>query len=223
VWTPALETGRDFFMPDAILFVDGFNLYHALDFTALGPNRFRYRKYKWLDLNRLASFYLPDSRFKIAEVVFFTTIVRWDAGKEARHRAFVEALESRGVRIVEGVFKKKDVICKKCRKRFKTREEKRTDVNIAVEMLKLAQRGRYQRAIVVSGDTDLIPAFNAVRDLFPGHKISVVLPIGRSSHEMKGIADDVFQMTETQLSQSQLPDSITLPSGKVLTRPPTWI
>jgi hypothetical protein len=209
-------------MPDAVLFVDGFNLYHALDFTAIGPDHYRYRKYKWLDLRRLAAFYLPNSTYMIADVVFFTTIVTWDPGKEVRHRNYVRALEHFGVRTVEGFFKRKDARCKKCGQHYHTREEKRTDVNIAVEMLKLAHLKKYQRAVLISGDTDLIPVFDALRQLHPEIKISVVIPIGKTSRDMRAAADSVFQMTELQLSQSLLPQTITLPSGLILTRPPTW-
>jgi uncharacterized LabA/DUF88 family protein len=117
------------------------------------------------------------------------------------------------------------VRCKECRAIFKAREEKRTDVNIAVEMLKMAHHGKYDRAIVLSGDTDLIPAFEAVRALHNQIKISVVLPIGQSSNDIKKAADpgSFFQMTELQLSQSLLPDPVRLADGTLLHRPATWV
>ena len=209
-------------MPNAAFFVDGFNLYHALNYCEIGGNPSRYRKYKWLSLTRLAQFYLPDSNHRVSEVVLFTAYVTWDRGKEARHRVFTRALEHEGVRIVEGLFKKKDVRCKECKKEFKAWEEKRTDVNIAVEMLKMAHHGRYDHAIVVTGDTDLIPAFDAVRQLHNHIKISVVVPIGKSSKDIKKAADSAFQMTELQLSQSVLPDPVILADGTVLAKPATW-
>jgi len=188
----------------------------------IGPDPFRYRKYKWLSFRKLAQFYLPDSNHKVAEVVFFTTVVTWDLDKAARHRLLIKAVESEGVRVVEGVFKKRDAKCKKCGKNYKTKQEKRTDVNIAVEMLKLAHLGKYQRAIVLSADTDLIPAFDAVRELHAGTKVSVVIPIGKTSKDMRKAADSIFQMTELQLSQSLLPDPIKLSDGTLLSRPATW-
>ena len=215
--------GAGFFMPNAVFFVDGFNLYHALDFTKIGPNPVRYRKYKWLNLARLAQFYLPDANHQIAEVVLFTTVVTWDVGKEARHRLLIKALQDVGVRVVEGAFKDKDVRCKICLKYFKAREEKRTDVNIAVEMLKMAHRGAYDRAIVLTGDTDLIPAFDAVRQLHNHIKISAVIPNGKTSRDIRKAADASFQMTEVQLSQSLLPDPMTLKNGTILNKPVTWV
>jgi uncharacterized LabA/DUF88 family protein len=209
-------------MPNAVFLIDGFNIYHALDYTPLGPDHYRYRKYKWLNFKKLAQFYLPDPSYKIADVVFFTTIVTWDPGKEERHRKLISANKKEGVRVIEGVFKDRDAKCKICKKMYRTREEKRTDVNIAVEMLRLRQLKQYDLAILLSGDSDLIPVFGAVRELYPGTKISVVIPIGKSSHDIRKAADSSFQMTEKQLSQSLFPDSLTLDDGSVVSRPNSW-
>jgi hypothetical protein len=39
-------------------FVDGFSLYHALDYCSTDPNHYKYRKYKWLNLRKLASLFV---------------------------------------------------------------------------------------------------------------------------------------------------------------------
>lgn len=49
---------------------------------------------------------------------------------------------------------------------FETHEEKRTDVNIAVYMLDDAYRDRFDRAVLVRGDSDLVPALQVVRRRF---------------------------------------------------------
>jgi uncharacterized LabA/DUF88 family protein len=208
-------------MSKAVFFVDGFNLYHALDYTKIGGNPFRYRKYKWLSLTKLAEFYLPPNH-TLASVLFFTTVVTWEPGKEARHRLLIRAQEHEGVTVIEGEFKKKDIRCKICKEVFKGREEKRTDVNIAVELLRLAHYGQYDTAIVLTGDTDLIPALDAVRQLHNHIKIAVVLPIGKSSKDMKKASDYFFQMTELQLIQSVFPDPVVLTDGTSLARPDSW-
>jgi uncharacterized LabA/DUF88 family protein len=43
--------------------------------------------------------------------------------------------------------------------------EKLTDVNIAVDMVMMALRDEYDTAILISGDGDLVPAINAVKEL----------------------------------------------------------
>lgn len=42
-------------------------------------------------------------------------------------------------------------------------EEKETDVNVAVHMVAGALKNRYDTALVVSGDTDMVPAMRMVR------------------------------------------------------------
>ena len=53
-------------------------------------------------------------------------------------------------------------------------EEKRTDVNIAIQMLEDAYEDRCDKLILVSGDSDLVPAVIRVRNL--GKKVLVYIP-----------------------------------------------
>jgi hypothetical protein len=88
-------------MAKYIFFVDGFNLYHALDYTHTGPDHFKYRKFKWLNLQKLASLYV--GRLDTLEkVILFTAFATWDPAKVARHKLFVRANESVGVQVVYG-------------------------------------------------------------------------------------------------------------------------
>jgi hypothetical protein len=43
---------------------------------------------------------------------------------------------------------------------------------------------QYDRAVIISGDTDLIPAIKAVRSTFPQKQIGVMIPIGKSSEDI---------------------------------------
>ena len=81
---------------------------------------------------------------------------------------------------------------------------------------------RYDKAIVVSGDTDLIPAVKAVRSTFPGKQIGVIIPIGRASEDFKKEADFHYKMREHHLVKSRYPDILTLTDGTVLNCPLNW-
>jgi uncharacterized LabA/DUF88 family protein len=83
-----------------------------------------------------------------------------------------------------GEFKRKDKFCRLCRREYRSSEEKQTDVNIALELFRLAYLDKYDRAVIISGDTDLIPAIKAVRATFPQKQIGVILPIGKSSEDL---------------------------------------
>jgi len=209
-------------MPKTIAFIDGFNLYHALDYLDTGSDHTRYRKYKWLNLKRLASMFVF-GKDTLEDVFYFTTLATWDAGKTARHRLYIRALESEGIKVVYGEFKRKTKHCNACKANFLSFEEKQTDVNIALQLFQLAIQERYDKGIIISGDTDLIPAIKAVHASFPAKQIGVVIPIGRASEDLKNQADFHFKMREHHLIKSLLPNPFTLSDGTVLNAPAGWI
>lgn len=208
-------------MAKVAFFIDGFNLYHALDYFESGPDHYKYRKYKWLNLYKLASLYVGRLD-KLEQVILFTAFATWDPSKVARHKLFIRANESVGVSVVYGEFKRKDKLCRLCRRRYSTFEEKQTDVNIALHLLQLAIWEQYDRAVVISGDTDLIPAIKAVRVTFPHKPIGVILPIGKSSEDLIKQADFHHKMREHHLTSCRFPDTIPLPDGSSLECPSTW-
>jgi uncharacterized LabA/DUF88 family protein len=208
-------------MAKIIFLIDGFNLYHALDYNESDANHSRYRRYKWLNLRKLASLYVGRLD-TLQEVILFTALATWDSGKVLRHKLFIRANESAGVSVVYGEFKRKDRKCRLCNKKYSAFEEKQTDVNIALSLFELAVKDKYDRAVIVSGDTDLIPAIKAVRSTFPHKQIGVIIPVGKASNDMIKTADFRFKMREHHLATSRFPDQITLPGGSTLDCPPHW-
>jgi uncharacterized LabA/DUF88 family protein len=202
------------FMAKVYAFIDGFNLYHALDYPT-------YRKYKWLNLKKLVQSFLLGTD-TLEGVEYFTTLATWDSGKVARHQTFIRANEEQGVVVTYGEFKRKERYCTLCNRRFPSREEKQTDVNIALRLLELAVQGRYDKAIIVSGDTDLIPAIKAVHRTFPQKQIGVVIPIGRASEDFKKQADFHHKMKEKHLSSSRFDNDHKMGDGTILSCPTTW-
>jgi len=109
-----------------------------------------------------------------------------------------------------------------CRKHFRSVEEKQTDVNIAIYLFRLAVADSYDKAIIISGDTDLTPAVKAVQATFPTKQIGVVLPIGRASEDFKQTADFHYKMKEKHLATSRFDDTVVLSDGSRLACPPNW-
>lgn len=202
-------------MAKVYAFIDGFNLYHALDDIP------HYKKFKWLNLHKLVNCYVLGSDV-LEGVEYFTTLATWDAGKVARHQLFIRANEEQGVNVTYGEFKRKQRRCSLCHRTFWSREEKQTDVNIALRLLELAVQGRYDKAIIVSGDTDLIPAIKAVHRTFPTKQIGVVIPIGRASEDFKNQADFHHKMREAHLAGSRLDEQHPMKDGTLITCPPNW-
>lgn len=198
------------------VFVDGFNVYHALE------SQRAYHRYKWLDYAALARCYVG-SKDTVERVCLFTAYATWNPDKVKRHQAYVRVLRKRGVKLVMGKFKRKDRVCRLCHRQFQTFEEKYTDVNIAIHLLRGAYLDEFDKAILISADTDIIPALSMVRELFPTKQVGVVIPIGSYGMEMKQACDFHFQMKESQLARSQLPDEVDVPGLGLVRRPETWV
>jgi hypothetical protein len=92
-------------------------------------------------------------------------------GKAGRQSTFIDALVARGgIEIDFGHFLSEPVTCRNCASTWQKNEEKRTDVNIAVRLLDDAYDDRFDLAVVISGDSDLVPPIEAVRRWFPSKR-----------------------------------------------------
>lgn len=202
-------------MNRVIFLFDGFNLYHALQ------QHPAYHRYHWVDLSKLASCYVT-KKDQIVDLLYFTAYVTWNPQKLTRQQTFVRALQTRQVTVIFGKFKHRDRRCPNCGKPYRTFEEKQTDVNMAIQLFEAALEDRFDTAILVSGDSDLVPSIQAVKSSFPAKRVGVVIPIGRHAEELKQLCDFHIRMKEKHLRDSQLPDELELGEDHTLVRPPSW-
>ena len=203
-----------------IVYIDGFNLYYG----ALRGGR-----HKWLNLERYLQLLLPND--DIQQIRYFTAKV---VGKSAiRQSAYLSALETLPlVDIILGKFKAKQIqgLCPNCPlpgpQYFSTFEEKRTDVNIALWMLRDAQHNLCDRMVLVSGDSDLVPAIAMIKDLCPHQQIVVYVPaknaIRGAAVELRAIADKDKLLPLQILKASQFPSEVMSSSGLIIKKPATW-
>lgn len=196
-------------------FIDGFNVYHAL----ISGNK--YRKYLWLDYRKFANRFVRKCD-TTADVYYFSALPDWHTDKLHRHYAFIDALKSVEVQIILGQFKRKERYCKQCGNYVWSREEKRTDVNIAITLLKDAVLDKYDTGVLVTNDTDLIPAIDSVKQLYPQKRIGVVFPINRWSHELKEACHFWRKSSAKDYKKSQFPWSVELPKHETVIRPGTF-
>lgn len=207
--------GLFFSMSRVVFFVDGFNVYHAIDANPA------YRKYKWLDLDKLCRS-LTRRADQLVSILYFTAYTPWDVHKAARHRLYVQALQVKGVDVVFGEFRRKDRVCRSCRNTYQTFEEKQTDVNIAIKLFQFSITDLYDTAIILSGDSDLLPAIHAVKRTFPAKRIGVAIPPGRQAEALKHATDFHIKLKEHHLRTCQFPDVVSIEDGRQLERPPSW-
>jgi len=131
----------------------------------------------------------------------------------------------KGVKVILGKFKLRDKECPLCKKTYKTYEEKQTDVNISVKLFQCAHNNTFDKGILITGDSDIIPSVRAVKENFPTKRIGVVIPIGRSADELKKVCHLNMKMKEIHLKNSQFPDKMIIDDKNniFLERPSTWI
>lgn len=99
---------------------------------------------------------------------------------ETPHAGFLRALEEQGWEVIRGRIGKGN-------------REKESDVALAVRLV-LAAAGGLKRAVVVSGDGDLVPAVKAAREL--GCRVEVASFPEFLSRPLKEAADGVINLWE---------------------------
>lgn len=135
---------------------------------------------------------------------------------------YVKALQFVGITPIFGAFRMKDIKCRVCHKWYKNHEEKQTDVNIAIKLFQTATMDVWDSALIISGDSDLIPAIEAVKKTFPAKQIGVAIPIGRRAEELKQVTDFHRKVKPKHLQSCQFNDEITIDHNIVLKRPEKW-
>lgn len=197
-------------------YVDGFNLYHGID-------ELRRPHLKWVNLWNLAESLTRPNFEQLVSVQYFSAFATWRPGQYARHRAYVAALKWAGVTPTIAHFKEKYRKCYHCNRGWKDHEEKETDVRLALAILSDAVDDIYDRAIIISGDSDLVPALLSVRARFPSKTMLVAAPPKRlgSSRDLCKAANSKIEITPGRLAKSLLPNQVRDNDGQVLFTRPT--
>lgn len=205
-------------MQRVVAYIDGFNLYFGLRDRGLKP-------YYWLDLVGLMRSLLKKEQ-QLDAVHYFTARIRATPGNRAdakRQSTYLDALQTRdSLEIHYGHYLSKDVRCFSCGNKWESHEEKMTDVNIATRMLVDAYEDRFDTALLVSADSDLVTPVREIRSRFADKRIVAAMPPKRASKNLRQAAHASFQIGEANIRQNQLPEKIQTPSGFVLRRPETW-
>ncbi len=97
------------------------------------------------------------------------------------------------LKIILGKFQPREVTCRgTCKEKYMVPEEKKTDVNIAVEIMSDAFANLYDALILVSGDSDTQPLIQWVNKNRPEKKITVYT---RPAKRTRGPAVGLLQAT----------------------------
>lgn len=147
------------------IFIDGNNLFHAARFHNID-----------IDYNKLLRVLLGDGR--LFRAFFYTGV---DAGAE-RQQGFLLWMRRNGFRVVQ----------KELKTFYDGSRKANLDVEIAVDMLSLA--GRYDTAVLVSGDEDFVYAVNAVA--YKGCRVEIAGFRSNTAPKLIDVADCFIDLGE---------------------------
>ena len=203
------------------VYIDAFNLYFGC---------VKKTPYKWLDLSKLCAVLLP--QHQIERIKYFTAHVKAlpsspDAPR--RQQVYLRALRTlTNFEIVYGHFLSHNVRMAlahpiggqpKTVEVIKT-EEKGSDVNLATHLLHDAFRNRYECAVVISGDSDLLAAVQIVRNDL-GKPVGVLNPQKRPSRMLEQHATFYKHIRPGVLAASQFPTVLKDEHG-AFNKPSEW-
>ena len=202
-------------MERVIAYVDGFNLYFGL--KSKGWNR-----YYWLNIQLLAQNLLkPDQRLLTTK--YFTARIASPPDKQRRQATYIEALETlNDFQIFYGKYQLNPRHCSHCGFQDEVPNEKMTDVNITVEILKDAYQDKFDVALLISADSDLVPPLKTVKELFPKKRVVMASPPGRYSIDLANSADKSLVIGRARIAKSLFPNEIEKKDGYILRRPLSW-
>lgn len=195
-------------------YVDGFNLYN-------GMHDARGRRGLWLNLESLlASLLRPNQQLVV--VHYFTALVIGPG--QPHQQTYLDALASycSVTKLHVGRFQQKSVRCRSCGSSWTSYEEKESDVSLAVQLLEDAARNIFDQALIVSGDSDMKPAVDAVRRISPEKRLVAVFPPRRSSVVLEQATDARLRIFDKHPERHLLPQVVTTANGQPLKRPPRW-
>lgn len=196
-----------------VVYVDGFNLYFGMLEAGLD-------NCKWLNIRILAENLLKSNQ-ELIGIKYFTSSVSNNPDKQKRQITYIEALQSQGIKIYYGNYQSNSIECRRCMNVWPTYNEKMTDVNIATQILIDAYQDKYDMAMLISGDSDLVPPIRAVHEIFKSKRVFVAFPPKRHNSSVAIIAKGSFTIGRKNLIDSQFEEKIKKSDGYILNKPST--
>jgi len=195
------------------VYIDGFNLYFGI--VEAGYN------YKWLNLKKLGEGLLKPNQ-ELLEIKYFTSRVSNNPDKQKRQTTFIEALDSIGVKVYYGQYQTDAVECNRCGNVWAKYNEKMTDVNIATQIIIDAYKDNYDMAMLISGDSDLVPPIKAVHENFKNKRVFVAFPPKRHNKSISLVAKGSLVIGRKKLADSRFDEEVKKRDGYILKKPKEW-
>ena len=227
-----------------VVYIDGYNLYYgAIKQSRLEISEGR-QACKWLDVVSLSEMIVNRNSQVDAKgfsVKYFSAPVKAKysehgqdsfSAQHAYHRA-LKSLYPTKFELILGKHQEREVSRYALSEPFDLSkkvdvleiEEKQTDVNIALQMLRDAYSGTVNQQVLITSDSDLEPAMKMIKEDFPDMILGLVLPVRNVRQERAASLIDLSDWRENhlrvpELEQHQLPDLIEI--GRHIRKPERW-
>jgi uncharacterized LabA/DUF88 family protein len=203
------------------VYVDAFNLYYGC---------LKGTRYRWLNLLELSKRML-DANNEILKIKYFTARVGPipDPTRPVRQQVYLRALATIPLLEVHfGHFLTHRVMmpcvvppgAKQTYVKVYKTEEKGSDVNIATELLADAYASKFDLAVLITGDSDLLAPVQHLHQHIR-RRVGVLNPQSRPCVVLSKAATFYKQIREGVLKDSQFPDELTDKTG-TFRRPDEW-
>jgi len=201
------------------VYIDGFNLFYGC---------LKRSQFKWLNVQKMCELLLPHN--DIRKIYYFTAKVGGtskDPDKPQRQLAYIRALKTLPIiEIIDGHFISETIVLpladgsgSACVTRSK---EKRSDVNLACQLLWDAHCDSFDAAVIVSGDSDFRTPISIVKNRFR-KVVGVLDPLrdGTPNSPMNKDATFYKPIRSGVLQASQFPNQLCDSKG-TFAKPAKW-
>ena len=198
----------------AALYIDGFNLYHAID-------DLKKPYLKWLNYWKLGEILIPSRSQELVRVVYCTAFYPGSQQKKWRHEQVIGAQRVHGVVVEAGHYVHEDMDCRACGASWKKPTEKEGDINVAIHLIRDAFTNEFDHAYLLTADSDQAATARMFRSQFPEKMLTTVAPPGRepSVHILKYANAGKISINETHLERSVMPQVVFKPGVANCRRP----
>ena len=214
-------------MEKVTVYIDGLNFYYGLKRAKAYDAD--WQKCYWIDFLKLFQLFLGNSQV-LQKVIYFTTPPN-SIQKRNRQRLLLNAnrlINGDRFEIVKGKFLEKTITCPQCNATYKIPEEKHTDVNISIRMMRDCARNLTDTLILVSADNDLATPLRLIKTDYPDKKLKLYFPPANFSNNMNNLMLSlkekqavILEKNKPKFLKSIMPDTVTL-NGISYTIPPKW-
>jgi len=213
-------------MERVTVYVDGFNFYYGLRRMRVVDND--WQKFYWIDFVKFFEHFIDRSQI-LQKVVYFTTPPQniQKSNRQAKLLEVNKLLNGNRFEVIYGKFIDKWLICPKCKAKYKKPEEKRTDVNISVQMMNDCALDNTDVLLLITADSDLIPPLETIKANHPNKKIKILFPPKAFSNDLNNFVKAnrrrVIELKNHKIrfTRAIMPDTVTK-DGITYTIPSKW-